>query len=180
MSEQSNEIHKKGEGYFCATCGEYHPGLPLEFGMDKPDIYFTIPEEERETRCELTSDLCVVDEKHFFIRGCLEIPLLDGSGVFIWGVWASLSQENFKRVVQLWETEGRETEPPYFGWLSTSLLLYPQTLSLKTNVHTRPVGQRPFIELESTDHPLSVEQREGITMARVHEIAAALLNPGDK
>ena len=36
-----------------------------------------------------------------------------------------------------------------------------------------PLGQRPLITLEPTDHPLAVEQREGITMARVQEIAEA-------
>jgi hypothetical protein len=91
-----------------------------------------------------------------------------------------LSKENFKRTVELWGTDGRESEPPYFGWLSTRLPLYPETLSLKTNVRTRPVGQRPFIELEPTDHPLAVEQRNGITMARVREIAAALLHRSEE
>ncbi|MGW1264432.1 DUF2199 domain-containing protein [Streptomyces drozdowiczii] len=33
------------------------------------------------------------------------------------------------------------------------------TLNLKTRVHTRPVGDRPFVELEPTDHPLAIEQR---------------------
>jgi hypothetical protein len=42
---------------------------------------------------------------------------------------------------------------------------------LKTNVHTREVGVRPLVELEPTDHPLAVEQRDGIAMARVQEIA---------
>ena len=55
--------------------------------------------------------------------------------------------------------------------------LYPATLHLKTHVHTRAVGQRPLIELEATEHPLAVEQRNGITMERVREIAAALLHP---
>lgn len=180
MIGKPNEQQDKDEGFFCGTCGKYHPGLPMEFGFDQPTIFLTIPEEERDTRCDLTSDLCVVDEQHFFIRGCLEIPVIDGNGPFIWGVWTSLSQANFKRVIELWETEGRETEPPYFGWFSNSLPLYPETLHLKTNIHTRPVGERPFIELEPTDHLLAVEQREGITMARVREIAAALLHPGDK
>ena len=62
-------------------------------------------------------------------------------------------------------------EPAYFGWLSNSLPDYPETLSLKTSVHTRDLGLRPLIELEPTDHPLAVEQREGITMARVRQIA---------
>ena len=54
--------------------------------------------------------------------------------------------------------------------------LYPETLHLKTMAHTRPVGMTPLIELEPTDHPLAVEQREGITMARVQEIAEKLLH----
>ncbi|MFE6856425.1 DUF2199 domain-containing protein, partial [Streptomyces sp. NPDC057674] len=65
----------------------------------------------------------------------------------------------------------------YFGWLSTELSLYsPSTINLKTHVHTRPVGHRPRIELEPTDHPLAVEQRTGITLARVREIAETVLH----
>jgi hypothetical protein len=47
-------------------------------------------------------------------------------------------------------------------------------LNLKTRVHTRPVGLRPFIELEPTEHPLAVEQQNGITLARVKEIIEGL------
>lgn len=58
--------------------------------------------------------------------------------------------------------------------------MYPTTtLNLKTYLHTRPVGERPFVELEPTDHPLAVEQRTGITPARVREIAAAVFHSGD-
>jgi len=79
---------------------------------------------------------------------------------------------------ELWETPGRKSEPPYFGWFSTSLPGYPETLNLKTNVYTRPVGQRPLIKLEPTDHPLAVEQQEGITMARVQEIVEIVVHDG--
>lgn len=90
----------------------------------------------------------------------------------------SLSRANFTRVVSLWTTPGREQEEPYFGWLSTDLPLYhPSTLSLKARLHTQVVGQRPLIELEPTDHPLAVEQRVGITLARVQEFAETLLHP---
>jgi len=164
-------------GFFCKTCGQHHDELPWEFGADAPALYYNIPEAERGSRSDLTDDLCVIDEKHFFIRGCLELPVIDGEQPFIWGVWASLSKDSFKRCFENWEQEGRESEPPFFGWLSTALPLYPETLHLKTHVHTRPVGERPFIELEPTDHPLAVEQRHGITMERVREIAEALLHP---
>ncbi|MEU6845643.1 DUF2199 domain-containing protein [Streptomyces sp. NPDC046716] len=46
----------------------------------------------------------------------------------------------------------------------------------ETHVHTRQVGQRPFIELEPTSHALAIEQRTGITMDRVREIAEAVIH----
>lgn len=76
--------------------------------------------------------------------------------------------------------EGRESESPYFGWLVNSILGYPETASLKTHVHTQPVGLRPLIALEPTDHPLAVAQREGITMARVQEIVERVMHPDAK
>ena len=90
--------------------------------------------------------------------------------------WTSLSEKSFKRVIELWDYDGREVEPPFFGWLCTRLPLYPDTLLLKTHVHLRSSNKRPFVQLEPTDHPLAVEQREGIRMARVREIAGALLH----
>jgi len=126
----------------------------------------------------LSSDQCVIDDEHFFVLGRLEIPVLDADeDLFSWNVWVSLSEKNFGRMSELWETEGRENEPPYFGWLSTALPCYPETtLHLKTNVHTRPIGERPFIELEPTEHPLAIEQRNGITLKRVQEIAECALH----
>ncbi len=170
-------VIQKGEGFTCGTCGKFHAELPMDFAVEIPYPYLVIPTEERKSRCYLTSDVCVIDKKEFYIRGCLEIPLIDGPRPFAWGVWVSLSEKSFKRVIELWDYDGREKEPPYFGWLCTRLPLYPDTGLLKTHVHLRPLDKRPFIELEPTDHPLAVEQRNGITMARVRGIAAALLHP---
>ncbi|ALV50105.1 DUF2199 domain-containing protein [Streptomyces althioticus] len=129
--------------------------------------------------CLLSTDQCVVRGLHYFVKGLIEIPVIDSDEVFSWGVWVSLSRENFSRASDLWDRPGREAEKPYFGWLTTDLPVYPTTLNLKTLVHTRPVGERPFIELEPTDHPLAVEQRTGISLERVREIASALLHAGD-
>ncbi|MGV9625899.1 DUF2199 domain-containing protein [Streptomyces sp. NPDC003487] len=129
--------------------------------------------------CLLSSDQCVIHGEHYFVKGLIEIPVIGSDEVFSWGVWVSLSRENFSRTANLWNRPGREGERPYFGWLTTDLPVYSSTtLNLKTNVHTRPVGERPYVELEPTDHPLAVEQRTGITPARVREIAAAVLHPG--
>jgi hypothetical protein len=61
---------------------------------------------------------------------------------------------------------------PFFRWLSAELPLYPRTENLKTRVHLRDDGIRPYIELEPTDHPLAIEQRNGIGVDRIAEIYA--------
>jgi hypothetical protein len=163
-------------GWRCRCCGHVHGKLPMHYGVSAPALWFTIPEDERERRCLLSSDQCIIDDRHFFVVGNLELSVASVESPFSWDVWVSLSDRNFARVCELWGQAGRESEPPYFGWLSTSLTGYPDTLSLKTNVHTRAEGRRPRIELEPTDHPLAVEQRRGITLSRVQEIAEVVLH----
>lgn len=163
-------------GFTCSCCGEHHAELPMSYSTMAPDVWD--PRFEGDPDCSLSSDQCMIKSQHFFIRGLIEIPVIGSQDVFSWGVWVSLSRDNFSRAHEVWNTEGRETEKPYFGWLSTELALYPEsTTNLKTNAHTRPVGKRPFIELEPTSHPLAVEQRTGITQDRVREIATAMLHP---
>ena len=171
------------KGYTCNTCGQYHDGLPFSYGSLAPDIVLSMNEKEQRKRVFLSTDQCEVkgqklfDEKHYFILGNIDIPIIGAEEIFRWSVWVSLSKTNYERTCKLWDTEGREKEPPYFGWLCTSLPVYdPSTINLKTHVHTNPVGVRPFIELEPTDHPLAVEQRNGITLARVQEIAEIILH----
>ena len=118
----------------------------------------------------------MIERRLFFVRGIVEIPVVEADEPFHWAVWVSLSESNFDRTIELWEQEGRESEPAMSGWLSVDLPGYlPSTLNLKTDVHTQPVGNRPLVELEPTGHPLAVEQREGITLARVHELAALMM-----
>lgn len=166
------------QGFRCAACGDWHDELPFAYASPAPDVYETIPSDERDRRVVLGSDQCIVDDELFFARGIVELPVVDASERFHWGVWVSLSRASFERMSELWETPGREREPPYFGWLSTTLplALYPSTLHLKTQLQTQPVGVRPLLTLEPTDHPLSVEQRSGIRLARVEEFAARLLH----
>ncbi|MGW3638582.1 DUF2199 domain-containing protein [Streptomyces sp. NPDC005143] len=148
----------------------------MSYSTMAPDVWS--PSLETDPDSMLSSDQCVIKGQHFFIRGLVEIPVIGSEDVFSWGVWVSLSRDNFARALEVWNTEGREAEKPYFGWLSTELALYSEsTTNLKTNAHTRPVGERPFIELEPTGHPLAVEQRTGITQDRVREIAMAVLHP---
>ncbi|KIL78949.1 hypothetical protein SD77_3750 [Bacillus badius] len=46
----------------------------------------------------MNEDLCIIDEEYFFVRGCIEIPVVDGEGPFIWDVWVSLSENSFQQL----------------------------------------------------------------------------------
>jgi len=142
------------------------------FGADAPLFFYGIPAEERGNRCMLDSNTCIVDQKQFFVRGCLDIPVHGETEAFSWGVWVSLSKDRFADFKACFDASKRSHIGPFFGWLSAELPLYPSTENLKTRVHLRDDGIRPYIELEPTNHPLAVEQRNGISVDRVAEIYA--------
>ena len=147
------------------------------FGWGYPVQYLLVPAEERERRIELSADACVIDSRWFFVRGCLDIPVRDHEEPLSWGVWCSLSGDNFLRYGELHGQVTRAAGESFFGWLCSSLPGYPDTLQLKTMVRVRPWPTRPYVELEPTSHPLAVEQREGITLDRVREIAEQIMHP---
>lgn len=146
------------------------------FGSRAPDLWYSIPKTERESRGELSSDQCVIDNKHFFVLGCILIPVAGRADPFSWLAWVSLSETDFLRICALWESKGRENEPPYSGLLQSTLPYKPSTLSLKAQVKTMPFGERPNIVLEQSTHPLYEEQCGGITLARLQQIGEAALH----
>jgi hypothetical protein len=159
--------------FTCTKCGKVHRGTPT-FGADAPLNYYAVPEPEREKRCSLGTDDCVIDEKWFYVRGCLEIAVHGAHDPFVWGVWVSLSKQSFEKWAACFGDSKRSHVGPFFGWLVAWLKPYPDTMNLKTRVHLRDDGIRPLIELEPTDHPLAVEQRQGITVERLGEIYAIM------
>jgi hypothetical protein len=151
----------------CHTCDQTHEGLP-HIGTDFPDPYYNVPEEERERRVFVTSDLCAIDNEEFFIKGVIEIHVHHQDEPFGFGVWVSQKKENYQTYVDNFESD---EIGPFFGWLSTSLSCYEEdTFCLKTMAHFRGDKIRPYIELEPTDHQLSIDQRDGISLERAWEL----------
>ncbi|WP_231716674.1 DUF2199 domain-containing protein [Burkholderia ubonensis] len=94
-------------------------------------------------------------------------------------VWLSLSEASFQEWGRTYHVAKRSNVGPFFGWLNTQLSIYPDTLNLKTMVHLRDNGIRPYIELEPTDHPLALEQRNGISPERLAQIYREVMHPDD-
>ncbi len=159
----------------CATCNKTHRGMP-SFVVEAPLSYLSVPEEERQSRCSLGSDDCVIDEQWFFVRGCIDIPVHGHDDPFSWNVWVSLSEASFTEWVKAFDMTHRSHVGPFFGWLNVRLPLYPDTVNLKTAVRLRDHGIRPYIEIEPGDHPLALEQRNGISVERVAEIYSRVVH----
>jgi hypothetical protein len=137
-----------------------------------------IPVDELEQRVVFTPDQCVIDGKDFYLRGRILVPVTGLEEQFVWGVWAEVSPINFVRTNELWTVEGREAEPAFPGWLNTQLPVFGDTFNLEVSVQTQRVGKRPHFTVVDEEHPLAVEQRYGITMRRVEEIAEGMLHAG--
>jgi hypothetical protein len=166
----------------CGSCEEWHTGPCLDFGFDEPAYWGE--EQEKESRWAnlipiaikkpsgnfLNTDLCVINKEHFFVRGVILLPIIGTNESFRWGVWGSLSRENFETLLKM-DDDPKCTElPKMFSWLSCQIPEYPDTLNLKMYAHIQEPGVRPHFELESTDHPLAQEYHHGITPERVKEI----------
>lgn len=163
----------------CAECGRVHD-TPLAYGIPAPDLWNQLSPSERQ-HSHLDQELCSIvirsdpASPHHFVRGRILLPISDRSHALELGVWSSLSPTGWRTILERWQVAGREYDHPYFGWLSNEISpFYRNTTNLKLHVHTQPLGIRPVFELEPTNHPLAVDQREGISWARVEAMASAL------
>jgi hypothetical protein len=169
------------ERWTCSVCGEMHEGIPLDWGFDAP-VYWS--EERHGEEGFHDSDTCVVpreDEGNdYFVRGLIEIPIIDGEAedeqYFGIGAWVSLSERNFRWYMDHPAADDHEQGGPWFGWLSNSIPIYPETLSLRTNVRLRGERLRPRIQIQPSDHPLSLDQQNGVTLAQARELSARWLH----
>lgn len=175
----------------CGSCEEWHTGPCLDFGYDSP--YYWRKEYEKSSRLAgllpnwsmthgktfLNEDFCAINDEDFFVRGLIQLPIIGTVESFCWGVWGSLSRENFKTLLEKDKDPKRIELPQMFSWLSSQISEYPDTLSLKMHAHIRKPGWRPIFELEATDHPLSQEFHMGISAEKVREIMLGRL-PADQ
>jgi hypothetical protein len=161
----------------CSVCGERHQGL-IDLACGKPAQWPSSEDKAPNSALDLSGnflseDFCVLEGQHFFVRAVLELPIRGGRRkLFGFGVWTTLSRENFVRYVATFDSGMQDELGPWFGWFSSRLEGYPDTLNLKCQVHPVSGRQRPRVSLESTPHPLAVDQQSGITLDRLLDIYA--------
>lgn len=151
----------------CGTCEEWHAGPCLDFSYSAP-YYWDY--DDAGSGSVLEKDYCVIDDHDCFVRGVLHLPIIGTAETFRWGVWGSLSRENYQLFLDTYDDPNRDELPPMFSWLSNRIAEYPDTLNLKMYARIPDPDSRPVFELEPTDHPLSQEFYHGISAERVKEI----------
>jgi hypothetical protein len=162
----------------CPCCGGAFHGIP-DLACDAPDQWRGPVDYAPNSALDmsgdfLSADFCVLDGEHYIVRCVLELPIIGSGGeVFGYGVWSSLSEKNFQLYLEHFDNGEPDESQSWFGWFCNNLKGYPDTFLLKCQVHPRTGRQRPLIALEPSDHPLAVEQRQGITFDRLLEIHAA-------
>lgn len=175
----------------CSSCEEWHTGPCLDFSYPSPH-YWSQKHEEANRRAGLLpswskkhrvtfldENYCAIEDRDFFIRGIISLPIIGAAESFRWGVWGSLSRENFETLLQLGDDPKRVDLEPMFSWLSTRIDEYPDTLSLKMYARIPEPPMRPQFRLEYTDHPLSQEYHKGITPERVKSIMLGRLRQNE-
>lgn len=152
--------------FTCSICGQAHSEELPDVGSAAP--FQWADELASDPASLLTDDLCIIEGRDFFVRGVIEIPVHDYDQKFGWGVWVSHKKENFEAYRERFDTADIG---PFFGWLCTVIDYYPEsTLELKTMAHYRGEGLRPRIVPEESEHPLFIQQRDGISLSKAWEI----------
>ncbi|WP_439695719.1 DUF2199 domain-containing protein [Mucilaginibacter sp. AW1-7] len=160
--------------FTCSCCGKVYSEIPLCFDSDYPAYYFNVPENEVKERVEMAENLCVIDN-YYFHKGELMIPINDHPKDLIFNVWLTITKENFEIRNTLWNDPERLKQEPYFGFLHNIVPTYDNTLGIKALACENNVGFTPDIVVVEENHPLRIDQLNGITLHEAVEKVQAIL-----
>ena len=153
----------------CSHCGEAASSHQLDRAFGLPDVVFAMKGEERTKRAQGDTDIVVVDKKWFYIRGVVFLAVKDAERKFGIGFWAEVNRD-----VAIWYAdhyaEDNTAAPQSKGRLANSFAAMGRTLDLPVIVSWGDKTSRPTFSVEDGGSRLYAEQRDGITMARVHEL----------
>lgn len=160
--------------FTCATCGQVHAGLPIDYGFRLPDEVHGLGYLERYARSRSNADLCTLDESRFFLRGILPLPLQERDDQFCWGVWLEVSKATHDRYVAGFDDDTLRGVTAT-GTLANAIPGYSETIGLEVQVEFQGGGTRPkFLFLATASHALADEQRSGISSRRHHDLLDAV------
>jgi hypothetical protein len=164
--------------YKCASCDQIHEGLP-DITFEMPDMCHDVDVKARAETVLLTSDFCIMEGRHYFIRCVMEAPVHGFSQRFGWGVWCKVDWKSYKLCWDRFEDSDNDGIAPLKGTLANNLRHYPDTLGRSCTIQLQNDRMRPLAMLDNAEHPLAIHQIEGMSLqeaiAQAREIGALLV-----
>lgn len=169
MNEDWDALLGAGDGardirYRCAECDADHRGLP-DLAFRRPDDVFALSTEEYAARVRDSSDLCVLDGEHHFLRAVLPVPVVDTDFEYCFGIWVEVEAGDFARYREHFDGDPPPGEGPYPGRLANAIPGYDWDGDTRVAAQPMPDGKRPRVALESGDPALLRHQREGVELS---------------
>lgn len=162
----------------CPCCNKPIDPRTLDFACGLPDDIFSLVKQgphELKARAKMTPDLCVLDDKRFFQRGLLAIPVEGSRQPFNYGVWFEVSFTDARRIHAAWDDAEAYMALRIKAKLANKIEPYAQpTLGIAVELAAKSQSQR--LSAMSVDSPwLMALMTRGWTKAEHKEIAAKLL-----
>jgi hypothetical protein len=104
----------------CHCCGQQFNTLLTDYAFAASNQWDAVSQEERDSRTRHSADVCIIDRKDFFVRGCIEMPIIAADATFIGGVWVSVSRASFVRIHELWDATVTKTNGRSLGGSATT------------------------------------------------------------
>lgn len=162
------------KGFKCGYCDEWHDELPLDIGMKRPEIYFAVPESEREEKVWESRYFTKIESTSFAVRGLLYVPINDHNDDFCWGLWAKVDSSTYDRIWDTWESDcsGQIVS----GVLDVNIRTYEDISKAEVDIHLQGPEEQPVFVLKNKSTKLGLEQSRGINIERALSINHEVLD----
>lgn len=153
----------------CPCCEKMVPANDVELVYRKPDAIASMNEDEIDDSCKYTDDYFVFDDKYFYLRCVIPLPVHDTGREYSIGAWAQVSEKGFQKVWDLWDEDDQSSEPPIKGLLANNIHLNGDNINSEVLVQLTGAKSRPVIRIKDENISLYNEQVCGITIHRASE-----------
>jgi hypothetical protein len=149
--------------FICATCGQLHEGSP-SVGYSAPFHWQEAHRTDVTGTSRLNDDFCMIERRDYFIRCILEVPIHDVEEPFLWGVWVTQSEQNFKDYADCFH-DTPEAVPSAISPTGYLAIQIPLTCIRKCIGKPDAAGRRSNSS-QSTIHFFVTGQRESVGSVR--------------
>ena len=144
----------------------------MGYRLERPDV------DPEQSTFEYTRDgeLCAVGGSRFILANIV-LPYHEDRK-FVWTCWVCRAMKALGASTSAGK-RSEEGDEPAIGWPSSDLPTYePRTWAMR-RASSNPSGS-PLGELGATNHPLALEQRDGISDERIAAIYHAFAGMNDR